>query len=503
MLTVDTASVGDVAVLHAETDEHARRAVEQFLRLELDGVRTLSVDGTEAAIEHVEQGDVGCVVSEYRSDSLDGLALLRAVRDRDSDVPFLFFSDVEESLAPIRAIDEGADGFYRKTESTRRYVRLAQRVGDLVSDYERRDTLAETVRDFSRLFDRTDDVFWMYTADWEQVVFVNSSYEDVWGQPVSALEEDPRAFLDATHPDHRERVIEAMETVSNGSTAEVEFRVNPEDGFNRWVWVEGAPITDTTGGVEYVAGYVRDITERREQQQELERRTRQLERQAEQREFFNSVLRHDVLNGMNVIRGRSEYLVDELDDDAYREQAETIYTWADELIDLIDRVRAILDAISDDERDRELEPVGLDRVVEKEIDRVAAAYPEATFETDVPEGTTVRANELLGTVVSNLLTNAVEHNEPAGLTVTVRATDEGPYVHVEIADTGRGIPDERKEAVFSRGESTRGRTKRGGLGLYMVETVVSAYGGAVWIEDNHPRGTVVCLDLPAADSSEK
>jgi signal transduction histidine kinase len=119
MLTVDTASDSEVAVLHAETDEQARRAVEQSLRLELDGVRTLSVDRTDEAVERVERRDVGCVLSEYRNDSLDGLALHRAVRNRDSEVPSVFFSDVEVADTGRGIPDERKEAAFSRGESAR------------------------------------------------------------------------------------------------------------------------------------------------------------------------------------------------------------------------------------------------------------------------------------------------------------------------------------------------------------------------------------------------
>jgi len=496
MLSADAVADEDVSVLHVASDDRAQQAVERFLELELDGVTTTTATDHEEVLEIVEDEEIDCVVSEYASESVDGLELLRSVREADDQIPFVFFADVHEETAAIKALDEGADAYLYRASRTQRYVRLAQRIESLVASRRRADSLAETVRDFSRLFNRTDDVFWMYTADWEEVVFINSSYQDVWGQPLSRLQQEPTAFLDAVHPEDRDRVQAAMGRLSDGSNIEVEFRVNPDESYDRWVWVQGTPITGSDKRVEYIAGYVRDITERRERKQELERRAEQLERQAEQREFFNSVLRHDVLNGMNVIRGRSEYLVEELERQGYAEQAETIHQWADEITDVIDDIRAILQTIQDDET-RNLSTVALRPVVRDEIDRISSTYPDATFRMDIPEGVTVRANDLLATVISNLLTNAVEHNDPEELSVTVTTIDEGPGTHLRVADTGSGIPDDRKQAVFQRGESTR-EADRGGLGLFMVETLVTTYGGAVWIEDNEPTGTVVCLDLPAA-----
>jgi len=72
------------------------------------------------------------------------------------------------------------------------------------------------------------------------------------------------------------------------------------------------------------------------------------------------------------------------------------------------------------------------------------------------------------------------------------------HVTIRIADNGPGIPDERKERVFGRGE--QGLESAGtGVGLYLVDTLVERYGGSVRIEDNTPCGAVVVLTLPTAD----
>ena len=68
---------------------------------------------------------------------------------------------------------------------------------------------------------------------------------------------------------------------------------------------------------------------------------------------------------------------------------------------------------------------------------------------------------------------------------------------VRIADDGPGIADDKKEAVFGRGE--RGLDSPGsGIGLYLVDRLTTAFGGSVHIEDNEPRGAVFVVTLERA-----
>ena len=102
---------------------------------------------------------------------------------------------------------------------------------------------------------------------------------------------------------------------------------------------------------------------------------------------------------------------------------------------------------------------------------------------------------MTGVAFENLLENAVTHSDRDAPSIRVDAVDEGPAVRVAVADDGRGIPDRLKEAYFERG--AHGEHSLGeGLGLYLAESVVSAAGGRIDIEDNEPRGTRVTVVLP-------
>jgi sensor histidine kinase regulating citrate/malate metabolism len=82
--------------------------------------------------------------------------------------------------------------------------------------------------------------------------------------------------------------------------------------------------------------------------------------------------------------------------------------------------------------------------------------------------------------------------------VTVDVEEEDEAVVVRVADDGPGIPDDRKRAVFGRGESGL-ESPAAGSSLYLVETIVETCGGDVWVEDSDPRGAVVCVRLPKAE----
>jgi signal transduction histidine kinase len=110
--------------------------------------------------------------------------------------------------------------------------------------------------------------------------------------------------------------------------------------------------------------------------------------------------------------------------------------------------------------------------------------------------------ELLGQAVSNILDNALKYgrsDRPGNRrsVISVSARHNANYVVIEVADSGKGIPDKDKERVFKRFTRLEAsRTKPGfGLGLSLVAAVANLYGGHVKLDDNRP-GLIVRLIIP-------
>jgi len=106
--------------------------------------------------------------------------------------------------------------------------------------------------------------------------------------------------------------------------------------------------------------------------------------------------------------------------------------------------------------------------------------------------------DLILVAVYNLLGNALKFTR-TGDTIEVRAFEDGPYVVIEVADTGPGIPDDEVPYVWE--ELYRGRETRGvpgaGLGLTMVRAIVERHAGTVSLRSRAGQGTVVTIRLPA------
>ena len=247
-------------------------AVSRANRLEQHD-EALAVEHTtsiDAAMDALRTRDFDCVVGSHDPPSVDGLAVFDEVRTL-TDCPFVLDARVWDEDLVDAAIAAGVSEYHLRHSDADDPGLLASRIEHAVSTHRTDSRAPESDRRFLELTETTNDVLWMFSADWEALLFVNSAYEDIWGRSMETLAESPRDWMEGVAPADRDRVRDAMERLAAGESVDLEYRVNAAEDFTRWVWVQGEPVTDESGEVVRIAGFARDVTDRKEREQELER----------------------------------------------------------------------------------------------------------------------------------------------------------------------------------------------------------------------------------------
>jgi two-component system OmpR family sensor kinase len=146
------------------------------------------------------------------------------------------------------------------------------------------------------------------------------------------------------------------------------------------------------------------------------------------------------------------------------------------------------------------EPVDLVAIAVAAADGFQAARPDHpfTFEVEPSSLPLVGDPMRLRQVLDNLLTNAAVHTDP-GTPVALRLRTEAGWAIAEVADGGPGISPENQAKVFDRfyrvDDSRTRRSGGTGLGLSVVRSLVTAHGGAVFLQ-SRPGATVFSVQLP-------
>lgn len=232
---------------------------------------------------------------------------------------------------------------------------------------------------------------------------------------------------------------------------------------------------------------------------------REAERANQAKSEFLSRVSHELRTPFNAVLGFAQILeMDELTEDQ-RDSVEQIIKAGRHLLQLVDEVLDI-SRIESGTLSLSIEPVALRELAGEALDLVRgiADGRGISLQADIgsAEGTFVMADrQRLKQVLLNLLSNAVKYNKEEG-SATLSIGKQGELARIEVADTGRGIPQDRIDRLFNPFErlgAERGEVEGTGLGLAVSKRLVEAMGGAVGLAGTSETGTIFFVELRQTD----
>ncbi len=286
--------------------------------------------------------------------------------------------------------------------------------------------------------------------------------------------------FELSQPDALGERVEDAVGIDPASTDDQPITAETSDG-RRQFEVSRSTLTSRRGAPIGRAYVLRDVTERRTHEQRLD--------------VLNRVLRHNLRNDLDAIRGFAELLErneEGVDPDALAERIHATATDLQDLGQALARAEALLSR--ETLEDVPVDIVGL-------LDRIAADLEPSDPDASIAMSTTKRPFEvrtdpqLLETVLEETVENAVEHNDADDPRVDLEIRRDSEDVVIDVRDNGPGIP-QRELAVLLEGEETPLRHGTG-LGLWLVYWGVTRLGGDLEFYENEPRGSVVSVRIPA------
>ena len=372
-----------------------------------------------------------------------------------------------------------------------------------LSDVTERKTLESRLRATAESLQIAEMAAGVGTFDHQPLrnLFISSAnYHELLGiAPPTAA--DPRGGLLArVHPEDRDAVHDAPLQPGPDGSYRCEYRILREDGSLRWIGEKAQVTRDKRGELVRVVGAVVDITERKLAEQATLEAKLAAEAANRAKSFFLANVSHEIRTPMNGVLGMAQILAETSLEPEQREYLSIIQSSGQSLLALINDV---LD-LSKIEADRlELDAVEFD-LRDVVYDTVAAAALQGSAKgieliVDVNPQVPQRVRGDAGRfrqILVNLIGNAFKftHEGHVALHIAAEPQEDGRVaLHVEVSDTGIGIPADRLDRLFqafTQIDSTTTRHYGGtGLGLSIVKRLAELMGGGVGVDSEAGKGS--------------
>jgi len=236
-----------------------------FLRRETDDVVPVSAADADEALTIIAERDVDCVVADYEAPDGEGIRLLRAVRERHDDLPFVLFTGAGSEATAAAAIAAGVTDYVPKRGPDSHAV-LATRVRNAVEQHRARTELRRRERRLQALLQHSSDRLFIVDRE-NRYKWISPAVERILGYDPEELLGEPSG--EYVHPDDRDELVD-FDDLEPGETVSLEYRVRHADGSWRWVETRETNRLDDPA-VEGIVVNSRDVTERVERERRLER----------------------------------------------------------------------------------------------------------------------------------------------------------------------------------------------------------------------------------------
>lgn len=385
-----------------------------------------------------------------------------------------------------------------------RVTQLVASAVDITQRKQAEATLHDSEERFRQVVENIREVFWMFDLDTKQVLYVSPGYEQVWGRPCSELYKTPRAWTEAIHSEDRERVLAAVNVKLTGGRYNEEYRIIRPDGSVRWILDRGFPVKAENPRSHRIVGIAEDITERKQAEEKFLRVQR-----LETIGALTGGIAHDLNNILSPIMMSVPLLRQGLTPAAMEELSNTIETSARRGVDLVRQLLTF--GRGAESRKKSVHPKQL---IEEMAKFIRVTFPkniELSFQMPADLWPVSTDATQLDQVLLNLCVNARDAMPGGGRLAlcaeNVRLDEQhaslvpdarpGPYVMIQVTDTGHGIPREITDKIFDPFFTTKEPGKGTGLGLATVMSIVKSHGGLVDVRSEVNRGSTFTIHLPA------
>lgn len=280
----------------------------------------------------------------------------------------------------------------------------------------------------------------------------------------------------------------------------IQFRIRNKAGEYLWIETIFKTFRDAKTGEEKILSQSRDIRRSKGYQEQLEQRSKELERSNADLETFAFVSSHDMKEPLRMISNYMQLLKKRYGGQLDKE--------ADEYIEFANRgavtlQRLIQDLLSYSRLTRtpiKKSPVTLNKAIAETITNLDVVLKEKNAVVEYDADYTVSTDiSLLMLVLQNLIENGTKYNKNVTPRIQVKAVKADNEIIITVQDNGMGMAFEHLNRIFEPFHRlhTKAEIPGTGLGLSICKRIVDRLGGRIWVESELGKGSTFYFTLPA------
>ncbi|MCD2204485.1 PAS domain-containing response regulator [Halobacterium sp. KA-6] len=256
-------------MLHVDDEPDLAELAAEFLSREDDRLSVQTATNAESGLDILADHEIDCIVSDYDMPGKNGIEFLETVRDEHPDLPFILFTGKGSEEIASDAISAGVTDYLQKDTGSSQYTVLANRITNAVEQHRSMRALEASQERLSMFFEQSPLGVIEWTEDFE-FARMNEAAETILGYDEAELRGESGHVIveDAEQDDVAAIVAELLENKGGYHSINQNVRKDGERLICEW---HNRVVTDQAGEVVAIFSQFQDITERRNQQKEVER----------------------------------------------------------------------------------------------------------------------------------------------------------------------------------------------------------------------------------------
>lgn len=270
--------MGDkIKILHLEDVTSDAELVERQLKKSGLAFEKLVVDEKDDYVKALKQFQPNIILSDHSLPQFNSREALHLLNNTGLKIPFILVTATMSEEFAVEMMKEGATDYILKD----RMQRLSSAVTSAIDKFKTEEERKRVDEELKLLFNTIDEVYFSRDALTSRMVQISPACETVFGYTPEEFLADPELVSKIIHPDDRHIITGNRSKLERAEVVIVAFRITHKDKRVRWIESKIIPTLDEHGELIRLYGISRDITERKRDEEELDRQNRQLIEAAE------------------------------------------------------------------------------------------------------------------------------------------------------------------------------------------------------------------------------